>query len=123
MNERRERLFDVLEPPPGGLAGLRARIERDGRRRARSRRVQLLAAATLVAVLAGWSVFAPRGGGEQLPTQFDFARMSVGQLPWPSETLTVPEDRRDEIAVRRVSLPTDEVVFYLVASVEPDHLQ
>jgi hypothetical protein len=122
MNERREKLFEVLEPPPGGLAGLRARIEWDGRRRARSRRVKLLAAATLVAAIAGWAVFAPRGG-EPLPPQFDFARMSMGQLPWPSETLTLPPDKRDEIAVRRVALPTDEVVFYLVASVEPDHLQ
>jgi hypothetical protein len=123
MNERREKLFDVLEPPPGGLTGLRGRIERDRRRRVTSRRVQLLAAATLVAALAGWSLLAPGGGEEPLPPQFDFARMSLGQLPWPSETLTLAEDERGEIAVRRVSLPTDEVVFYLIASVEPDHLQ
>ena len=49
MSDRSETLFETLEPPRGGLAGLRARVERDGRRRLRVRRVRV----ALVAMLVG----------------------------------------------------------------------
>lgn len=118
MKDEHERLFETLEPPPGGLVGLRERIERDARRRVRLRRVQAVAAATVLVALVSWTAFSPRGEPDTLPAEFDLVRMSLGLLAPPSETLTIPEDRRSETAVRRVPLPTDEVVFYLVGSIQ-----
>jgi hypothetical protein len=42
--------------------------------------------------------------------------MGLGQLAVPDEPVTIPAHRRGDIAVQRVPLPTDQVVFYLVAS-------
>lgn len=112
-----ERLFDTLEPPAGGLTGLRGRIARDTRRQATMRRLQAATAAMVVVGLVSWAVVAQRQQVTALTPQFDLVRMSLGLLPPPSEVLTIPEDQRDDTAVRRVPLPTDEVVFYMVGSI------
>jgi len=116
MNDRQPKLFESLEPPRGGLAGLRARIARDTRRRVLMRRLQTATAALLVLAVAGLTILDPRGRRES-PLEFRLARMSLGLIPPPSEILTIPEERRHQIAVRRVPLQTDEVLFYLVAPV------
>lgn len=113
-----ERLFDTLEPPAGGLVRLRGRIARDTRRRARRRRVRSVAAATLLVAMVSWAAIGPRGQQPPLPAEFDLVRMSLGLLAVPAEALTIPESRRSETAVRRVPLPTDQVVFYLVGSIQ-----
>lgn len=112
-----ERLFDTLEPPAGGLAGLRGRIARDTRRRATMRRLQAATAAMVVVGLVGWAGVAQRRQVTALPAQFDLVRMNLGLLPPPSEVLTIRADQRGNTAVHRVPLPTDEVVFYLVGSI------
>jgi len=44
--------------------------------------------------------------------------MALGQLAPPVEPVTLPEAARMSTAVRRVPLPTDEVVFYLIGSIQ-----
>ena len=63
-----------------------------------------------------WVVVAPLEEPD-IPTELDLVRMQLGQLAVPSEALTIPPDRRDQIAARRVPLPTDEVIFYRVDSI------
>jgi hypothetical protein len=69
--------------------------------------------------LIGW-VTRPSSRERQIQSpEFDFARMSVGLLAMPSEPVTIPKDRRGDTAVRRVALPSEGVVFYLIGSIEP----
>ena len=117
MTTKGEGMFETLDPPPEGLAGLRERIERDGRRRTRGRLVPTVAAGVLLIVLVSWVVVAPPQAPD-IPTELDLVRIQLGQLPAPSEAVTIPDDRRGQVAVRRVPLPTDEVVFYLVGSIQ-----
>ena len=119
MSDPHERLFESLEPPRGGLAGLRARIESDRRRRVRARNLQAVAAVVLVLAVSTWSVFAPRTPGEP-PPSFELARIGLGLAPKPSEAVTVPDGRRHELAVHRVPLDTDSVVFYRIGSLHPE---
>ena len=115
MSDPYEKLFESLDPPRGGLAALRTRIERDRRGRVRALNLQAIAAVVLVLAVASWSVFAPRGPVEPLPS-FDLARIGLGLAPKPPEAVTVPDGRRHELAVQRVPLGTDSVVFYRIAS-------
>ena len=41
-----------------------------------------------------------------------------GQLPAPTEPFTRPESARASTAIRRVDLPTEEVVFHLVGFIQ-----
>jgi hypothetical protein len=119
VSDPHERLFESLAPPRGGLAGLRARVERDGRRRVRARNLQAVAAVVVVLAVSTWSVFGPRMAVEPLPG-LDLAGIGLGMAPSPSETVTVPEDRRHELAVHRVPLEDDTVVFYRIGSLQPE---
>ena len=118
MSDLQERLFEPFEPPRGGLAMLRTRIERDRLRRVRALNLQAVAAFGLALAISTWSVFAPRPQQEPLPS-FDLARIGLGLAPRPAEAVTVPADRRHELAVHRVPLETDSVVFYRIASLHP----
>jgi hypothetical protein len=69
--------------------------------------------------LIGWVTRSSHRGQQIQSPEFDFARMSVGLLAQPSEPVTIPKDRRGDTAAWRVSLPTDNVVFYLIGSIEP----
>ena len=76
-----------------------------------------MATGILLIVLASQSAVAwPEA--PNIPTELNLVRIQLGQLPAPSEAVTIPDDRRGEVAVRRVPLPSDEVVFYLVGSIQ-----
>ena len=115
MTTKGEGLFETLDPPPGGLPKLRERIGGAARWRKRRRPALGAAAVALLIVLVGWVVFVP-SKEPNIPPELDLVRMYLGQLPPPSEALTIPKDRRGEFSVRRVPLPTDQVIFYLVGS-------
>lgn len=116
MTSGHERLFETLEPPAGGLEGLRSRLARDTRRR-RIRTRALAGTATLAVVaVATWATLASRSGADDLPPEFALARMHLGLMPLPSEPVTIPDERRGDTAIHRVPLPTDDVIFYLVAT-------
>jgi hypothetical protein len=111
-------LFEPLDPPAGGVALLRARIERTKRARVRRRRVAgalvaapLLAAAAYIAIL-------PRT--TEAPALFGFSptRVALGLEARPTEPVTVAPEKQGTVAVQRVALGTDTVLLYLVGSVE-----
>lgn len=118
MNDRDERFFELLDPPPGGLTRLRARIDGDRRRRATLRLAWSGAAATLlIAAAVTLALSIPRSKQESDP-RFRRARIHLGLAAPPSEPMVVPEENRHLAAARRVPLPDDKVVFYRVASLE-----
>jgi hypothetical protein len=86
MTSRAE-LFEPLEPPPGGWARLRARLDEPPVRRAP---IWIAAAATYALALA-----------------------AVALRPPPPEPVTVPPGNQ---AAARVRVPDERVVFYWVAS-------
>jgi len=113
-------LFAILEPPPDGPARLRSRMDREKRRSARSRRLR---SAAVVGVLGGVLIIGgialgPGVATDPLPAEFDLVRMALGQIAPPIEPVTLPDVARVSTAVLRVPLPTDEVVFYLIGSIQ-----
>ena len=117
MTDTHEVLFETFEPPPGGLVGLRARLQRDASRQRIRRRLMSTTAATLLLGVIGWSILGPRREAVATSPELDLVRMQLGLLAAPDEPLTLPTGRRRDIAVWRVPLPTDEVIFYLVGSI------
>ena len=117
MSELHPNPFETLEPPPGGLAGLRTRIARDAARRRRTRYARLAAAACVALFLVGLVTL--RRPEPELPAEFQLARMQLGLVAQPTEVLTIPEGQRHKLAAARVPLDTDRVVFYMVGSARP----
>ena len=117
MTTEGDGLFETLDPPPGGLPKLRERLEGDARWRRRGRPALGVSAGLLVVVFVVWIVFIP-SEEQDIPPEFDLMRIHLGQLPAPSEALTISAPHNGQTAVRRVPLETDDVVFYLVDSVE-----
>ena len=117
MTTKGDGLFETLDPPPGGLPKLRERLEGDVRWRRRGRPALGVSAGLLVVVLVGWVVSLP-SEEQDIPPEFDLVRIHLGQLSAPSETLTISDPLSGQTAVRRVPLETDDVVFYLIDSVE-----
>jgi hypothetical protein len=112
--------LDSLTPPPGGLVRLRRRIAEERARRARGRRTRAVAAAVVTVVIGafGWARWRGVPDPSVASLNFDRARFGVGQLQAPIEPLTLPESARASTAIRRVDLPTEEVVFYLVGFIQ-----
>ena len=114
MTETNEPLFAMLDPPPDGLAGLRARLDTERRGRMRRPRWRLaVLMAGLVGLVAIMVMLPPE---PELPPELDLVRMHLGQLPPPTEAVTLVRESRTELALQRVPLDTDQVVFYLVGS-------
>jgi hypothetical protein len=94
----RDELFEQLEPPPGGLAALRARLDGPG---SRMGRVWMAAAVTCALALA----------------------TVVARHASTPEPVTVPSSERAELAAVRVPLRDDKVIFYWVASAQAPETQ
>ena len=111
--------FEPLEPPRGGLAGLRARIALDDAKRTRSRRrwAMVTAAGIPAVLLVTLFVFSLRPQAP-MPERFRLARIVAGLEPPPNEPLTISADRGHLVAAQRVPTPSDDVVFYLVGSIQ-----
>jgi hypothetical protein len=116
MNQRDERIFEVLEPPAGGLDRLRARLGHDRRRRTAFRIAWAGAASLVLAAATVLMLTLPAGS----PEEFRDARVHLGLLPRPSESVTIPVGSRHRTAALRVPLPDDRVVFYRVSTLEGD---
>lgn len=121
-----QHVFDVRQPPAGGLQRLRARLD-DGHRRASLGRVLWIGAAAVVA--AGVAIAVSSSGVElrstspaPLPGAQEMLPVlaGLGMAAAPDEPVSVPDEARARIAVERVALPTDDVVYYWVASAEPE---
>lgn len=128
MKLGRRQVFEQVDPPAGGLARLRARLDVE---QGRARRAGFWVAASTVALTAiavAGAALAPRLGlpaedttgspVDSLPGtgQMGPALASLGLAPVAAEPVSVPSAERGATAVERVPLPTDDVVFYLVAT-------
>jgi hypothetical protein len=108
-------LFETLAPPPGGVAVLRRRLQRERPRR-RMRLASLGVGATLA--IAGLLVAAQvRTARKQLPIPAEPhpALVRLGLQHPPREPAAIPRRMRHRMALQRVPLETDRVVFYYVA--------
>ena len=85
--------------------------------RRRGRRVQV-ALGALVLTAAGWATLGRGPNPAASSPELDLVRMSLGQIAAPTEPLTQAAASRLTTAVHRVPLPTDQVVFYLVGSIQ-----
>jgi hypothetical protein len=113
----RDDLFDPLDPPPGGVERLRARIARTRRARIRRRRVAgALVAAPLLAAAA--YIVLPRATAPSSIGGFSPMRVGLGLEARPTEPVTIAPASRGSAAVQRVPLGTDTVLLYLVGSIE-----
>ena len=93
---------------------MRKRMDREP-----ARRLQLAACFLLLMATLGLATKLPFGG-ERLPLpEFEQARIRLGIGSQPSEPLTIPDSERLFTAARRIPLPTEEVVFYMVGSLDP----
>ena len=116
MNEHRsDKLFDTLEPPAGGLAGLRSRLARQRRvRAARAGFGWTAAVATpMLLALAIWI-----SGGPRQPSVWDAVSPEalVRELvPEASAPVSVPEADRNRFALQAI-VETEQVVYYRFAS-------
>jgi len=104
-----------LEPPPGGVDGLRRRLARHARRRKATRR----ASAGLVAVLVlavGALTLREHRSRRPLPewATSDLLAVELGLVRAPTEPVSVPPEARGRVAVRRVPTGDARVALYLV---------
>ena len=73
---------------------------------------------TLLVGLLTWAGVDWRGQRDTLPAEFDLVQVSLGLSAAPSEPLTISVAQRTHTAARRVPLPTDQVVLYLIGSIQ-----
>lgn len=108
--------FDRLDPPPGGLQRLQARLDKP-------RRPPALAWAGGGLALAAVALAVGLSGGPQwvlvtpgATPSVDVSGLSAGVTPEPP--VRVPQGLEGEMAIEREALADDQVVFYWVAHVE-----
>jgi len=124
-------VFEELEPPPGGAAMLRRRLESE-RHRPRVLRALLpltaaVAAATVITVWVGLGTRVERVRVVETRARPELAALvtehpatiGLGIRPVPTEPVVVPAAARRSCAVERVATPDDEVIFYWVNPSEP----
>ncbi len=112
-------LFETLEPPPGGLPSLRARLRAEQRRAVLRRRAWAtsIAAGAAAAVVAAAIVLAPGPSSRQTPSlPDDPALAALALTDVESASVQVPDESLGAVAVERVPLSTTNVVYYRVAS-------
>lgn len=125
MKVRFRYVFELREPPGGGLQRLRNRLEanrRHGMLRARALWLGATGVVAAAAVVVVSRLDLVRAQAEEpLQGRGDM----VAALAAPSmeraleEPVSVPQRARGATAVQRVVLPDDDVVFYLIGTESP----
>ena len=104
-----------LEPPPGGLDGLRRRIARRERRVALRRAAYTLAGLATAAALLAVALRPTALPASLLPgSASSLLAIEYGLAEAPTEAVTVPPHRRNDTAVQAVVTRDERVVLYLV---------
>jgi hypothetical protein len=116
---RRDELFERLEPPPGGLASLRARMAAPRRRRpSRARVGAVLAFAVAAAALV--LVVASRGRAPDLVAaarqRGGTPEVALGLAPMPAAVVAIDPAERATSALAEVPTTDPNVAFYWVSS-------
>ncbi len=118
MNVRNNKpLFEMLDPPPGGLTRLQARIRGERRRKIRNWTLAT-AAAGIAAIGLAVLLLLPNGGELPLLPGFesDLLAIQLGLIEAPEESVSIRPDLRNEYAVLEIPTGDDRVVFYMVGS-------
>ncbi len=118
MSDPSNDLFRRLEPPRGGLAGLRARLDRDDVRRGRRLGLQGAAATLALTAVVAAALLAPERPHVAV-LDIGPARIRLGLAPEPTEPVSIPIARRGDLAAERVPVRNDRVVFYRIGSTTP----
>jgi hypothetical protein len=116
MNAPRDNLFETLDPPPGGLTRLRARLASERRRRVRAGFAGAVLAAGGAAALAVGVALGPAQPAAPWP-EFSPLRIRLGLAPPPSEPLSLPPEAQSTVALVRVPSSTERVALYWVGSI------
>lgn len=114
-----EPLFKTLDPPPGGLTALRARLDAERLRSPRQRRVWAasIAVGVAAAVIVAALILSPgRPPEPQLPVPDDPVLAALTLSNVGAASVQVSASNAGTIAVEPVPLPTEDVVYYRVAS-------
>lgn len=125
MNDEAEALrllesLETLEPPRGGLAKLRRRLDRRVRRERIAR--HSLAFGGVAAALVVFAVFAVTGPiferpvGSPLPIGDELIAMQFGFVAAPTEPVSIGAAHRETTAVLRIPTDDERVVLYLVGT-------
>ncbi len=126
-----QEIFERLEPPPGGLSGLRAKISAGRTGQQNRYRTWAAVSASAIAILVVVLV-SPLGpyrltvldSYEQPSPAFALkgdehpGLVTLGLRPNPEQPVSIPQRSRTQLAVQKVPLDTDEVLFYFVGSTE-----
>jgi hypothetical protein len=126
MVDRQEHIFPEMIPPPRGLENLRQRLEKEpeSRRMRWNRPVLALTGAVILICLVLW----PITGWIVRRSQQDFttrilaslkndanpAMFRLGLADIPFETLSVPMELRNSVAVQRVIVSDPNVIYYRI---------
>lgn len=113
-----DEVFELLEPPSGGLSALRARIEAEAPRRRLAWSFGLAAAAVATVVTLLWWPVAQPPPEVESPVQLAShpALVRLGLEPAPEAPVSVPEGLRGEMAVSPMAGGSEgEVLLYWVA--------
>jgi len=126
MADRQEHIFPELIPPSGGLEKLRRRLgkEPESRRMRWNRPVLALTGAVILICLVLWPITGRiiRGGRQDFTAQIPAslktganpAMFRLGLADMPFETVTVPIELRNSMAVQRVSVSDPNVIYYRI---------
>jgi hypothetical protein len=110
-------VFEKLDPPPGGLAKLRAKLE-EGRRGSWSRWIGV---GSLALGLAALVLVFTRPGRERASFTWGHtgaSEVGLGLTRVQAEVLTVADESQETVAIERVRSGDPRVVIYRVGSVE-----
>ena len=110
---KRAELFERIDPPPGGLAALRERLDARSSRRF----VPLLAIAGAAAVVLFFVLGRPRpDAAARARTHVDTSEVALGLAPMPAERVAIADDARGTTALVAVPTKDPNVAFYWVQS-------
>ena len=116
MTSPHRTLFPSLDPPPGGLVALRARLAQDRRRAPLAWRAGAAALVCVLLFVFAWRLHPPHTLRDEL-VQRDYPGMvALGLSAAPAEPVTLLPSPDGSRALRRVPLPGDSVVVYVVES-------
>ena len=113
-------LFPMLEPPSGGLAELRTRVQAEQRRTARLPRWALAATAVAAIAIVPWLT---RDAPLLLDLSSASAAAKFGLAPNSLAPVTVPGDVRADVSVSPMESRSNDVIYYWVASTRPSRYQ
>jgi hypothetical protein len=115
---KHDEIFERLEPPPGGLAMLRARLVVRPRMLRRVAPPLVLAAAIAAVVLFLIGRPRPMDPIAEARLHGNGAEVVLGLAPMPNVPVTIDEESRTTTALVKVRTKDPNVAFYWVSSTE-----